>query len=119
MVAKWDEIEVCEVSVPDSMQYAPQVGATYPIEVTLDTKGLGNCIGVELVAIPADSATNCTEMKLHSVQELEIAKIEGTRITYRLNNKIDKAGAFRFSFRMYPKNADLPHRQDFAYVRWF
>jgi len=72
-----------------------------------------------LVAIPADSATNSNEMKLHSVQELEVVKIEGNRITYRLNNTIDKAGAFRYSFRMYPKNADLPHRQDFAYVRWF
>lgn len=119
VAAKWDEIEVCEVKVPEAMQYTPEVGVTYPIEVTIDNKGLGNCLGIELVAIPADSPTNCTEMKLHSVQELEVAKIEGNRVTFRLNNTIDKAGAFRFSFRMYPKNADLPHRQDFAYVRWF
>ncbi len=119
VAAKWDEIEICEVKIPDTMLYAPQSGESYPIEVTIDNKGLGNCLGVELVAIPADGNTNSNEMKLHSVQELEVAKIEGTRITYRMVNTIDKAGAFRFSFRMFPKHADLPHRQDFAYVRWF
>ena len=119
VAAKWDEIEVCEVKVPDAMLYTPQVGCTYPVEVTIDHKGLGNCIGVELVASPADSATNTNEMKLHSVQELKVVNIEGTRVTYRINNIIDKAGAFRFTFRMFPKNDALPHRQDFAYVRWF
>ncbi len=119
VAAKWDEIEICEVKVPDTMLYTPQAGSTYPIEVTIDNKGLGNCLGVELVAIPADSSTQSNEIKLHSVQEMDVVNIEGSRITYRLNNVIDQAGAFRFSFRMYPKNSDLPHRQDFAYVRWF
>ncbi len=117
--AKWDQIEICDVKIPESMIYTPQLGVTYPVEVTIDTKGLGKCLGVELVAIPADASNNMAEMKLHSVQELEVVNIEGDRVTYRLQNTIDKAGAFRFSFRMYPKHDDLPHRQDFAYVRWF
>ena len=32
---------------------------------------------------------------------------------------IFNAGSFKQAFRMYPKNAFLPHRQDFCYVRWF
>lgn len=32
---------------------------------------------------------------------------------------IFNAGSFKQAFRMYPKNALLPHRQDFCYVRWF
>ena len=28
------------------------------------------------------------------------------------------AGVFNYAFRVYPKNAALPHRQDFAYVKW-
>ena len=29
------------------------------------------------------------------------------------------AGTFKAAVRMYPKNDKLPHRQDFAYVKWF
>ena len=32
---------------------------------------------------------------------------------------METAGSFKVSYRMFPKNADLPHRQDFCYVRWF
>lgn len=112
---KWDEIEVLEAHMPDEMLYAPQVGKTYEVEVTIDNKGLGNCLGVELVAV----GTENNEPQPYKVQELQVKKIDGNHITYTLKNTIAKAGAFRFSFRMYPKNADLPHRQDFAYVRWF
>ncbi len=112
---KWDEIEVLEARMPDEMLYAPQVGKTYEVEVTIDNKGLGNCLGVELVAV----GTENNEPQPYDVQELQVKKIDGNHITYTLKNTIAKAGAFRFSFRMYPKNADLPHRQDFAYVRWF
>lgn len=27
-------------------------------------------------------------------------------------------GVFRYAYRLYPVNSNLPHRQDFAYVRW-
>ena len=39
--------------------------------------------------------------------------------TYELKNQLREAGIYRFALRMYPKNVNLPHRQDFAYVRWF
>ena len=29
------------------------------------------------------------------------------------------AGEFRIAFRMYPNHEELPHRMDFAYVKWF
>ena len=116
VAAKWDEIEICEVHMQDEMLYAPQVGKSYEVEVTIDNKGLGNCLGVELVAAATESGN---EPQPYNVQEMQVEKINGNRITYKLKNTIAKAGAFRFSFRMYPKNVDLPHRQDFAYVRWF
>ena len=36
-----------------------------------------------------------------------------------INDTIKEAGVYRFALRMYPNNPALPHRQDFAYVRWF
>jgi hypothetical protein len=29
------------------------------------------------------------------------------------------SGAYKIGFRLFPKNANLPHRMDFAYTRWF
>ena len=117
VASQWDQIEIKEVKIPDEMLYMPLVGKTYDVEVTIDTKGLGNCLGIELVAVPTENNNN--EPQTYNVQELEVVKEDGNLITYALKNTIAKAGAFRFSFRMYPKNPDLPHRQDFAYVRWF
>ena len=116
VASQWDQIEIKEVKMPDEMLYAPQVGKTYDVEVTIDSKGLGNCLGIELVAVPTE---NNNEPQTYNAQELEVVKVDGDYITYALKNTIAKAGAFRFSCRMYPKNPDLPHRQDFAYVRWF
>ena len=39
-------------------------------------------------------------------------------MTFELTTKVRDAGVFRYGFRLYPKNAELPHRQDFAYTRW-
>lgn len=118
VASQWDQIEIKEVKMPDEMIYVPQVGKTYDVEVTIDSKGLGNCLGIELVAVPTEN-NNSNDPQTYNVQELEVVKVDGDYITYALKNTIAKAGAFRFSFRMYPKNPDLPHRQDFAYVKWF
>ena len=36
----------------------------------------------------------------------------------QLDYQLNRAGSFKYGFRMYPKNEDLPHRQDFCFVRW-
>ena len=57
--------------------------------------------------------------KLFRVLEFKQVKAEGTKVTYQLVNVPKSSGSFKFAFRLFPKNADLPHRQDFCYVRWF
>ena len=49
---------------------------------------------------------------------MQIIKEEGSVLTYELNHQMQNPGVFRFAYRIYPKNAALPHRQDFAWVRW-
>jgi starch phosphorylase len=38
---------------------------------------------------------------------------------FNLTFKLHQAGVYKTSYRMFPKNELLPHRQDFATVRWF
>ena len=116
-VAKhWDEIEVLSVEMPDAMLQNPNVGDKYKMAVEIDTKGLNdNGIGVELVAVRTSTHNND---KLYEVEELKLVKAEGSRMRFETEYLLDYAGGLKFGFRMFPKNADLPHRMDFCYVRW-
>ncbi|MEE1309783.1 MAG: hypothetical protein UHJ41_06780, partial [Bacteroidaceae bacterium] len=44
---------------------------------------------------------------------------DGNNYTFKASHCIDNAGSFKVCYRMYPKNENLPHRQDFCYVKWF
>ena len=116
-VAKhWDEIEVLSVEMPDAMLQDPNVGDKFKLAVEIDTKGLNdNGIGVELVAVRTSTHNND---KLYEVEELKLVKAEGSRMRFETEYLLDYAGGLKFGFRMFPKNADLPHRMDFCYVRW-
>ena len=115
VVAKWDSIEIKSVNLPEAILYSPHVGEEYPIEVAIDPKGLGNCIGVELVVTPVEDG----QMKPYQVYELNVVKTTDDSTVFHIDYQLRAAGTYKYSFRMYPKNPDLPHRQDFAYVRWF
>ena len=115
MAAGWDAIEIKSVELPDNLLYQPQVGEVYPIRVVIDRKGLDNGLGIELVV----TAVVNGQMKPYQVEEMKVVKTEGSLTYYELDYKLKNAGVFKYSFRMFPKNPDLPHRQDFAYVRWF
>ncbi len=112
---KWNEIEIKEVDLPEKLLYNPTVGESYPIEVVIDHKDLGNCIGVELVVTSSEDGY----VKHNSVEELDVVKTEGSLTYFHLDYSLKNAGYFKYAFRMFPKNSDLPHRQDFSYVRWF
>ena len=51
-------------------------------------------------------------------KEFELKKEEGSKLFYELKVTPTEAGSQKVGFRVFPKNADLPHRMDFAYIRW-
>ena len=114
-VSKWNDIEICSVSIPDGLLYNPHVGEEYEMTVVLDNKGLGNCLGVELVIANAEEGNTDPYKTL----EMKPVQTDGTKVTYKLRYLLNDSGVFRYSFRMFPQNPDLPHRQDFCDVRWF
>jgi starch phosphorylase len=114
--SKWHEIEVTEVNIPEKLIHDPHVGEDYPLEVVIDTKGLNDKgIGVELVVVKKDK--NNKDL-LHDVEELNLVRTEGSKMYFSMEYQMNLAGSFKYAFRMFPKNEDLPHRQDFCYVRW-
>ena len=116
IAAGWDKIEVLEVNMPEGMARNPQVGDKYDLSVAIDTHELGDKgIGVELVAVRTSTHNND---KLYEVRELKLERTEGSRMYFHLQYQLNYAGGLRFAFRMFPKHPDLPHRMDFALVRW-
>lgn len=111
-VDAWDGVKVIELNTNDLKSAA--TGDTYKVEVKIDTNGLGRSIGLEYVSYRVEDGIE----KLYEIKPFMIASEENDVITFRLNEKISDAGVYRYGFRIYPVNANLPHRQDFAYVRW-
>lgn len=116
MASKWHEIEINQVNIPEKLIHDPHVGEDYKLEVVIDTKGLNDKgIGVELVVVRKDK--NNKDL-LHDVEELNLVHTEGSKLFFNIDYQMNLAGSFKYAFRMFPKNEDLPHRQDFCYVRW-
>jgi starch phosphorylase len=89
-------------------------GQEFHVEVVLDTNGLGRDLGVEQVVFRQENGVE----HFWYARDLQVVKEDGSILTYALTDKIKDAGVFRYGFRIYPKNAELPHRQDFAYTHW-
>ncbi|HKL92167.1 MAG TPA: alpha-glucan family phosphorylase, partial [Bacteroidales bacterium] len=114
MTELWDSIEVRQKVVPDQLFHNPSVGQKYTFGVVLGNLGKETGIGVEMVFkfMKPDGSSYIKAV------ELDVVRSENGEQEYRLEYKLKKAGAFTYSFRMFPKNVDLPHRQDLCYVRW-
>lgn len=116
MANHWDRIEVISVSHVDNELLQTHVGEGTTLEVVIDTKDLNDKgIGIELVVTRMNQKN--TE-QLYDVEEMKLVRTEGSRMYFSMDYVMNRAGNFRYAFRMFPKNEDLPHRQDFCYVRW-
>ena len=109
---KWDGVKV--LSVEDDGMAASVTGTKHTATVVLDTNGLANDLGVECVAFRSEDG----EEQFSEVVALKPVKTEGNIVTYQLDHELSEPGVFRYAFRIYPSNPALPHRQDFAWVRW-
>lgn len=117
VAAHWDEVETVSIDIDEAVLNAgPVVGQSYTAKVVLDRKNMKGMLGVELVTTSLDPERQ--EQKLRHVYEFKLVKEEGSKLYYELNVTPDEAGAIKMAFRVFPKNDELPHRQDFAYVRW-
>lgn len=93
-----------------------QSGQKYKIRYVVDEQGLDDAIGLELVTVRVDDDGR---EHIYSVEPLEVVKRDGNLFTFEGIHCIPTSGSFKVAYRMYPKNVNLPHRQDFCYVKWF
>ena len=110
---RWDAIRV--VSKDDSALSAAETGKEYTLRYVIDEQGLNDAVGLELVSIKTDKNG---EEHIFSKREFKMVGREGNNYTFEATFEPDVAGAFKSCVRMYPKNENLVHREDFCYVKW-
>ena len=112
---RWDAINVVSSSW-DIPATGAMTGVEYKVKFVVNEQGLDDAIGLEIVSVHTDENG---EERIFSVRPLEVVGKEGNNYTFEGKIEVSNAGNFKTAVRMYPKNANLPHRQDFCYVKWF
>lgn len=112
----WDQIEVLDIQIADGITNVLRIGEEYPARVSVDLKGLSpEEVGLEMVV--TEPGTNDTR-KLTDHFGFRIGSTEGSVTTYVLDMKLMEPGAYDYGLRLFPRHPELPHRQDFRYVKW-
>ncbi len=115
--AAWDGVHVTDVQRVKIDKEAVSVGEKYHFEVTVDVAGLQpEDIGVEMVI--ARQIIGHEGVNVVRTEPLVRTKTDEGRVTYALDFTPDEAGTFDVALRIYPSNPLLPHRMDFALVKW-
>ena len=117
VASRWDKINVVSFEKEEDILAGDVLsGKQYKIRYVIDEQGLDDAVGLELVTIYRDEDN---KEHVNSIEPFKVIKKEGNLYTFEVTHCIPTAGAFMVAYRMFPKNADLPHRQDFCYVKWF
>ena len=112
---RWDAINVVS-SNWDIPATGAMTGVEYTVKFVVNEQGLDDAIGMEIVSVHTDDNG---EERIFSVRPLEVVGKEGNNYTFEGKLELSNAGNYKTAVRMFPKNANLPHRQDFCYVKWF
>ena len=116
VAAVWDQIEVVDSYMSDHANLEAFSGDKYHVSLTVDVKdpSLADSFGAEFVSIAMVDGVD----KLFKVHTLDLVGKDGSKLNFAADFDVLDAGSFRCSFRFFPKNDALPHRQDFCYVKW-
>ena len=113
---EWKNVEVVSAVMPDSNVNDLALGNEFNAEVVLNIGDLqAEEIGVEMLV-----ATYDNKGRLHIQEKYELPPVELNDgvAKYAANITPDRAGLYQITGRIYAKNPELPHRQDFELVRW-
>jgi phosphorylase/glycogen(starch) synthase len=113
----WDGINIVGFRHPDVSREPVSLGDTYKAELVLELNELDTSdIGVEIV-IPDFSYGEDQEAITYS-KEFDLVKQENGQAFYSIDVSPARPGVLNYGIRIFPKHVSLPHRQDFALVKW-
>ena len=112
---EWGGIELVGLNLPDRSKQIIALGKSYYGEVKLEIGELDmHEVGVELVAAEQKDG----KLIIREKHDFTPVSQEGSVALYHIDVTADAPGLLMLAIRIYPKHHLLPHRQDFALVKW-
>lgn len=116
MLTEWDNIEVLNYSFEKPKENIYRSGHDYKAEIALNVNNIPKeNVGVEFVIT---HMLRTSEHEFVASKEFTLVKCKSGKCLYRAHLVPEKAGTFSYGIRIYPKNKELPNRQDFYLLRW-
>jgi starch phosphorylase len=111
---RWDAINVvsCEWDYPST---GIETAQKYTLRYVINEQGLDDAVALEKVNVHINKEG---EERVFSVEPLKMVGRDGNNFIFEATLAPQQAGDFKSAVRMYPKNKNLPHRQDFCYIKW-
>ena len=111
---RWDAIRVvsAEWNYPAA---GIDTAQKYTIRYVIDEQGLEDAVALEKVNVNINKEG---EERIFSIEPLKMVGHEGNNYIFEATLSPQQAGQFKSAIRMYPKHKELPHRQDFCYIKW-
>ena len=107
---RWDGISVVKAEW-DYPASGIQTDQKYTLRYVINEQGLDDAVALEKVNVYVD---NNGEEHIFSVEPLKMVAKDGINYTFEAELAPKQAGQYKSAVRMYPKNKNLPHRQDFC-----
>ncbi len=115
--AHWDSFVVESINYSEDLQKSgPILGKELKFNIVIDRKELRGMLGVELVVAKEKKETK--ELSLLKTHSFKLMKEEGSKLYFDLEIIPSISGFVKLGLRVFPVNKDLPHRMDFAYLKW-
>lgn len=113
----WDSFQVESFTCSQDLAIdGPVVGKEYNFNLVIDRHELKGMLGVEMVVTKENPDNH--QLELLATEQFKLIKEEGSKLFFELKTASSEAGLHKMGFRVYPVNKELPHRMDFAFVRW-
>ncbi len=113
--SEWNNIRIVSYTQPDA-SYVLSPNNMLKCEVVLDLGRLKpEDVGVEIIFTSTDAKG---EMHIQNACELSIVSCQDGKVTYQAEIFPERTGLYQVGTRLFPKNPNLPHRQDFPLVKW-
>ena len=114
VVERWDAINVVSAEW-DYPSNGMETGSEYTLRYVINEQGLDDAVALEKVNVFVNKEG---EERIFSIEPLKMVGHEGNNYIFESKLSPKQAGQYKSAVRMYPKNKNLPHRQDFCYIKW-
>lgn len=112
---EWNNMRIVSYTQPNA-SYTLSDKNKLESEVVIDLGRLKpEDIGVEMLLTSTDAKG---QLHIQEVFNYEFVSYENGVATFKTSVLPERTGMYEVGTRVYPKNAELPHRQDFPLVKW-